>query len=677
MKMRIFLIALTAFALIFSSCKRDDFNQEQETPNPDNATSMNDLQIPDGFEFATTLDRTFTVYTKTSDNKAIANVKVSIFNGASAEGGKLLASGATDQNGVLIIERSIPASLKEVFVETDYIGLPRSIAALTSDENIVVTLGGPRLPQMKSSAIPFKTTDATFVPMGTFNYQGLPSYLENPGDVVDQAFLNDINASFPEGYAVPQYHPEYMDLENNFDFLLNEACDVWITFVHEGAGYKNVLGYYTYPLGNPPATPEDIEQINVIFPNVSFQGSGGSLITGDKVYLGEFDANTALGWVIVANGFSNGNINTNRPIYYSNPDLNPESNINKRQHVVTLVDNGRDVFLLGFEDLPREGGSDDDFNDAMFYVTANPITAVDQSGYPPVTYTEDDEDGDGVSDNFDDYPTDPNKAFNNYYPAEGTWGTLAYEDLWPSKGDYDFNDMVIGYNVNQITNADNEVVEIDANYKLRAMGASFKNGFGFQLNVAPSAISSVSGIDVSGDLVSLNANNTEAGQSKAVIILFENGYRVMPHPSDGFIGVNTTLGSSDVASVEFDVNIVLASPVELSVMGVPPYNPFIFSNKIRSQEIHLADKMPTDLANTEQFGMYDDDSNPATGKYYRTSTNLPWAIHLTEEFDYPKEKAAIIDAYNFFSDWAQSGGVDNPDWYSDAPGFRNSTNIFN
>ena len=39
---------------------------------------------------------------------------------------------------------------------------------------------------------------------------------------------------------------------------------------------------------------------------------------------------------------------------------------------------------------------------------------------------------------------DKNKSFNSFFPVQGKTGTLAFEDLWPAKGDYDFNDLVIG-----------------------------------------------------------------------------------------------------------------------------------------------------------------------------------------------------------------------------------------
>ena len=100
-----------------------------------------------------------------------------------------------------------------------------------------------------------------------------------------------------------------------------------------------------------------------------------------------------------------------------------------------------------------------------------------------------DSDGDGVPDNEDDYPNDPDRASNNFYPGVG-FGSLAFEDNWPFKADYDMNDMVIDYRYNQVTNSDNEVVEIKAKIVLRAMGASFHNGFGIELPVASSQVAS-------------------------------------------------------------------------------------------------------------------------------------------------------------------------------------------
>lgn len=93
---------------------------------------------------------------------------------------------------------------------------------------------------------------------------------------------------------------------------------------------------------------------------------------------------------------------------------------------------------------------------------------------------EGDQDGDGVVNDDDDYPEDPERAFNNYYPAEGT-STLAYEDLWPGKGDYDFNDLVLDYRFNVVTNALNNVVEVHGTFTIEAFGAVMKMDLDFSL----------------------------------------------------------------------------------------------------------------------------------------------------------------------------------------------------
>jgi LruC domain-containing protein len=74
--------------------------------------------------------------------------------------------------------------------------------------------------------------------------------------------------------------------------------------------------------------------------------------------------------------------------------------------------------------------------------------------------------------------------------------------------------------------------------------------------------------------------------------------------------------------------------------------------------------------------MWEDDSDPQTGKYYLTASNLPWAINIYESFDYPKEKQEIIWAHLKFAEWATSGGVLFPDWYKNLPGYRNNNLIY-
>ena len=356
--------------------------------------------------------------------------------------------------------------------------------------------------------------------------------------------------------------------------------------------------------------------------------------------------------------------------------MNEEESEDLQKHNVVLYDDDSERFVLGFEDIPRNSSScDHDFNDAVFYATFNPITAVKTEDYQAIDDESDDADNDGIRDEYDEYPEDATKAFNNYYVAEGEYGSLAFEDLWPSKGDFDFNDLVVAYNFNQITNADNAIVEIDAKFKVRAIGASKKNAFGFALETASSNVASVSGQQITGGSLSIASNGTENGQSKATIICFDDPYNVLAHPGGGS-GVNTDPNAPYSTPEVMNLSIKFTNPVNFDDLGTPPYNPFIILNQERGKEVHLPNHEPTDLADTSLFGEYDDNTNPSLGDYYVSSKYLPWAINLPVSFDHPVEKKSILDCYLKFDDWASSNGVNSQDWYMNESGYRNSGNIY-
>ncbi|MEQ9261851.1 MAG: LruC domain-containing protein, partial [Owenweeksia sp.] len=292
------------------------------------------------------------------------------------------------------------------------------------------------------------------------------------------------------------------------------------------------------------------------------------------------------------------------------------------------------------------------------------------NGTPSVSDT----DNDGVADENDLFPNDPLRAGESFYPSSNQMATLAFEDLWPAKGDYDFNDIVLDYRYRLITDADNNVKDIEFYYSLRAIGGTFRNGFGIQLEVAPSVVSGVSrnGNFVSG--LTLNANGTEANQAKAVIMVFENGFDVLTN--NGTKTVNTDRSEASSRIDTNDLSITFTNAVAPASLGTFPYNPFIFTNRNRGREVHLSGKEPTDLADVSSFGQVDDDTQGGVGKYYVTEGNLPWAINITQHWDYPSEKEDIVQAYLKFANWAQSGGSNFTDWYLNSPGYRDGNLIY-
>ena len=287
-----------------------------------------------------------------------------------------------------------------------------------------------------------------------------------------------------------------------------------------------------------------------------------------------------------------------------------------------------------------------------------------------------DSDGDGIQDIEDDYPNDPARAFNNYLPAAG-FGCLAFEDLWPGIGDFDFNDLVLDYRFTTITNAQNMVVEIVGSFVVRAIGAGLKNGFGFQFpnNNIDATDVMVTGYNIDDGYISLADNGIENGQNKPTIIVFDNANNIL-HGSNGF-GVNVSPGFLYIEPDTISISIVLTPNVfVIEDIDLINFNPFLIIDRTRSTEIHLADYPPTNLADTELFGTGDDDSDPATGKYYKTISNLPWAIKIAESFDYCIERAEITSAHLKFYDWAAASGSLYPNWYQNETGYRDEANIY-
>ncbi|MCD4772940.1 MAG: LruC domain-containing protein [Bacteroidales bacterium] len=282
-----------------------------------------------------------------------------------------------------------------------------------------------------------------------------------------------------------------------------------------------------------------------------------------------------------------------------------------------------------------------------------------------------DTDSDGVADGDDDYPTDPLRAYDNYFPTIG-YGTLAFEDLWTSTGDYDFNDVVIDYRFQTVTNASNEVVEIFGNFVTKALGAGHNNSFGFNLPNANATLINnltVTGYDFQGTLIDVNASGLEIGQTHPTIIVFDQSFGFAPL-------VNTFSGFAYETPDTTTIKMVPSATYIATDFALSTFNPFVIIHQTRGRELHLPDYEPTDLIDISFYQTWNDDTQPGIDKYFKTATNLPWGINIPESFAYPFEYADITTAFTHFQAWAESSGSTYSDWYQDKPGYRNNVNIY-
>ncbi len=227
------------------------------------------------------------------------------------------------------------------------------------------------------STLFFIDLSAQYQYIGTYDNQGRPNYLVNPSDIVSTSFRNSISTTLPETRPLPIYNPRLIADGRTETIDLKCPSDVWITFVDEGAGYRNALGYYTFNTDNPPTIAPTASQIKIIFPNASKSGFGGALTVGDKVFLGNFPAKTGIGFVLMADGWNGTIVTSGNWTLFSNSTFNPETNASDKKHTVLIRDSATNRIVIGFEDIRRDNiNCDQDFNDVLFYATVSPINCV-------------------------------------------------------------------------------------------------------------------------------------------------------------------------------------------------------------------------------------------------------------------------------------------------------------
>lgn len=623
---------MVIFLLVILSCENPFYNVIEDDDSDFNYTTLNVLSFEIGMPYS--------------------NAPIDLYFGAQKR-----LTVFSDRTGLVRGTTTLPSYITEVELRTDFIGLPKSVVLSVENGRILFNYFNNEERYVVSRSLNRSKKDKSdYKTLGEWDSSGVPDYIVDR-EALSNDFINILNSVLPEHQPVPDYNPQYLSdgAVTNIDVV--EDGEVFVTFIHEGAGYKNSLLFFTYETALGEPTSVNTEDLTIIYPNLSYSGSGGGLVSGDTVKIGDFTAGTTIAWSLVADGYENGNVGSGRNIFYSIDNLNIEDSPNN-QHVVQIAFDNRVV--ISFEDLERPDG-DNDFNDAIFSVTSNPITAIDTEG---IVVPEDsptiDSDGDGVLDLFDSFPHDQTLASIEYYPSEGNYGTLAYEDLWPHMGDYDFNDLVIDLRIEEYTNALGEIVTIKAWFEIEGILAGMNNGFAIELGVTPDKVSSITGGDFTKNYIVRAGNGTEKRQSKAVVGIFEEANR-------HFI--------NNVGTI-IEVTIDMISGVSRNDLGFPPYNPFIMSNGERGREVHLPGKTPTDLVHIDYFNTIDDRSDFNSGNTYKSSGNRPWALNLPVSFQYPLDDVEINLVYNKYNSWVDSSGELDSDWYMDNDGYINHHLLF-
>lgn len=254
-----------------------------------------------------------------------------------------------------------------------------------------------------------------------------------------------------------------------------------------------------------------------------------------------------------------------------------------------------------------------------------------------------------------------------YYPSRRGQGTLMFEDLYPSKGDYDFNDYVVGYNVEIFKSSFTGIEWVDAivgftmKFQIRAIGGSLPfrpairlKGFAME-NLGGTKIECSSSNGVTIELLK------EGRTGKDDVIFFINGTESLCN--GGYY--NTVAGqiNKDLPVVTCKVtrprlgltskDVRITKQYKALAQRLPDYFDFFIQNKETGDEIHFKGFSPTGIEGNKQ----------STDTEYNSNENLVWAIAVPQKLSHPAEKEDIIKAYPGFKDWVISGGKKNQNWY--------------
>lgn len=512
-----------------------------------------------------------------------------------------------------------------------------------------------------------QATDYQYVgdPVTGYDSKGVPLVMTNINDTLPINILNNIYGMLPESTQVNPVYIAPDSLSNiRFDDDLATFATARVTFLNEGAGYRNSLGYFVYDTDNPPTSKDDIVAHTIIFPNASKPGVG-NMQQGDTVELGiEITAGQSIGFFVVSNGWGwEGSGSTivwdgpwNTP-FYSRHQLNPEP-LGSQRHNVVFVDAVNELLVIGFDDQYTTSG-DQDYNDVIFSVEISPFYAIDgvnedgsvDAGY--ITLQQE---------------AASNEITTSYYPSQNGFATIMFEDRWPVVGDYDFNDLVVKYRLKRSLAAQNGLKRLEGTYKIQAKGASYRNGFALHLpGVSQSNIESLSllknGAAVTHEIV-------ESAASDTVLI-------ISPDIDDDIIRscemFRTETSCRESMNLEYLLDVTFTDAVLPAVIGQAPYDPFIFAVEGyhhgasfvtppgRQWEVHLKKFAGTSLFNNGFFSMGDDASNAANS--FVSSNNMPWVINITDDWDHPAERQDISLAYPDFAKWVEADGFNFTNWY--------------
>lgn len=247
--------------------------------------------------------------------------------------------------------------------------------------------------------------------------------------------------------------------------------------------------------------------------------------------------------------------------------------------------------------------------------------------------------------------------------------TYLFEDSWPVYGDYDMNDVVVVVNnITKVPNKDGQIISMSFNFNLKAIGAHRSVAAALMLDgIKATDIASVAYSATQPYGFHTSSSGVESDQDMAVIPLFGNAHEFLNKPVGQYVNTEKNNINNMAETPTITVTVEFSSPMTDS-FDASSFNLFIIPDPVLGtvtsksrKEIHVVGYAPSKRVNTSIFGNGND--NSSANLYYISIDNLAWGIIIPDEFKWAVEYRSLQKVYPEFNGWAQSGGIENTDWW--------------
>lgn len=226
-----------------------------------------------------------------------------------------------------------------------------------------------------------------------------------------------------------------------------------------------------------------------------------------------------------------------------------------------------------------------------------------------------------------------------FLPAVDEWFTVAYEDMYPVRGDYDFNDLVVSYRCRLDLNVNGDVVGFSGEAYLRARGAGYIHDWDLRLPLSDDSINgsiAITTTEPHNGTTSQRIATYTAGDIRIPVVRDSRSYFVASDDPDGYGKTNIHSSQQHLNSPHITWTVTMDNPVAIEALPAAPYQPVLMVRNT-NQEIDLTT---------------------------RDATNgLPFAMVVPADWQHPLETIDTGLAYPDLLTYIASGGTQATDWY--------------